>query len=416
LNEGDSVISINGHRIRDSIDFQFYIAEEHVDIEVNRNGSRMLFNIEKEYEDDLGICLEDFPVRRCTNKCIFCFIDQNPDGMRNTLYVKDGDYRLSFLYGNYITLTNVKDKELERIITQRLSPIYISVHALDLGVREILLGTRKNIDVIDKIEFLTSHGIELHGQVVLCPGINDGEILKETVYGLIRFFPQFRSLSVVPVGITKHRQNLFKLRSADKKYCRRIVDTVTHWQNDILKQIEEEFVYLADEFYIVCEDNLPPMEHYGEFWQLENGVGLTRKFLEDAKIWSRSFPEILPVRKKLLLITGTLACQVIEEFIVPKLNAVSGLEVKVLQVVNDFYGPDVTVSGLLTAGDITKAVKPYSRDWEILLPPDCVNNDNLFLDDWTVEDFRKRADKKVNIFTEDFFKDYFHMAKVDESC
>ncbi|MCB0279265.1 MAG: DUF512 domain-containing protein, partial [Calditrichaeota bacterium] len=295
----DRLISINGHKIEDKLDYQFYAADEELDIVIQRGDEQIEFEVERDFEDELGLNLEAMKFRICGNNCVFCFVYQNPDGMRPALYIKDEDYRLSFLYGNYTTLTNATKKHLNKIVEQHLSPQYVSVHATDHEVRKLLLGIKFDDHLLEKIQFLTENNIDIHGQIVLCPEINDGDILHKTITDLLHFFPYFRSLAIVPLGLTKYREGLMKLRAPDTDYSRRFISEIDSIRDRLIKSKNDPFVYLADEWYINAELPMPETDYYFENYQVENGVGLCREFINSIEEQSENFPIALKERKKL---------------------------------------------------------------------------------------------------------------------
>jgi putative radical SAM enzyme (TIGR03279 family) len=404
LKENDEIISINDNIINDPIDYKYNISERFVKLNVSRGNGSFEIKIEKETDDDLGIIGDNFKIKRCNNKCIFCFIDQNPSGLRKSLYIKDEDYRFSFLYGNYVTMTNINKNDIVRIIKQRLSPLYVSVHSVNENIRK-LLGMKDNGNIIDKIKMLTDNKIELHGQIVLCPMINDNEVLKETVFELFKYYPNFRSVSIVPVGLTKHRRNLYSIKKINNQYAKKILIEIKKIQKYFKKQTGENFVYPSDEFFLKADEPLPSKEYYNNFYQIENGVGLTRKFLDDFLKQSKSFPEQLNIRKKIYLITGTLGYNILKNEIVPILKKIKNLDVHLIEVKNEFFGNTVTVSGLLTGQDIYKAVKYIKENGIIILPPECVNDDGLFLDDYTINDLNKSSSCEIKIYKNNLFKE-----------
>ncbi len=405
LREGDRIISINNNIVNDQIDYKYYISEQYVDLNISRGNGEIKIEIEKDPDDDLGIITDSFNIKRCKNKCVFCFIDQNPSGMRKSIYIKDEDYRLSFLYGNYITMTNLNKKDIKRIIEQRLSPLYVSMHAVDKKVRKFLLGGNEKDNIIDKIKILISNDIELHGQVVLCPEINDGKILKETVFELFKYYPYFRSLSVVPVGLTKFRTDLYPIKNINKNYSKKIIKKIEEFQKNFKRQIGENFVYPSDEFFISADIQLPPKGYYDGFYQIENGVGITRKFLDNFYIQSKLFPKEIPARKRIYIVTGILMYNIINNEIVPILKKIENLEVFMIRVKNRFFGSTVTVSGLLTGRDIGDTIKKLEPDGLVILPPDCVNNEGLFLDDWSLKDIKKYTSCEIKVFRGNFFSE-----------
>ncbi|MFC1728786.1 DUF512 domain-containing protein [candidate division KSB1 bacterium] len=394
LREGDRVFSINGYAIRDVIDYRFHVSDPRIIMKVGRNGEAIEYDIEKEQGEELGVVFEEISYRHCGSKCPFCFVDQNPDGMRKPLYFRDEDYRLSFLHGSYFTLNNVSRADLKRIIDQRLTPLYISVHALDPEVRAYLFGVRRNDRLLEKIGFLVDNGIELHTQVVLCPGINDGEVLEETVNGLKDYFPGVRTLALVPVGLTKHREGLDTFQPVTPEYAGNTV-TLTHkLQRKFLKELGERFLFLSDEWYFISGRKLPSLQHYGELYQLENGVGLTRQFLKEIRMQRRVFTHPLSTPKRLHILTGTMARPVLEKYLEPILNNAGGLSVTITGVVNEFYGPSIHVSGLLSGSDFLREIEREESDL-FLLPPNCFNPDGLTLDDMTVGDMMRKTGKRI---------------------
>ncbi len=407
LKKGDKVISINNNAVNDLLDYKFYICEELVNLHILRNGSEFNIEIEKEPNDELDIITESFRLKRCRHKCIFCFIDQNPPGMRKSIYIKDEDYRHSFLYGNYITMNNLDKNDIERIIEQRLSPLFVSVHAVDKNIRNFLLGNNENENIIDKIRILTDEGIVLHGQIVLCPKINDGITLKNTIFELFKYYPNFKSVSVIPVGLTKHRSFLYTINKVSKNFAKIIIREIEGYQEFFKSKTNENFVYLGDEFYIKANIPLPPEEYYDHFYQIENGVGLTRKFISDFKNQAKLFPQKIKDIKKIYLITGALAFKIIKKEVLSELKKVKNLEISLIKVENDFFGKTVTISGLLTGQEIGKAIKKAEPEGLVILPSNCVNEDGLFLDNWSMKDLKEYTSCEIEINHENFFNELF---------
>jgi putative radical SAM enzyme (TIGR03279 family) len=395
IRPGDHLLEINGHTVRDCIDVQFYSADEHITCIFRREDQKVKIRFRREEGRFLGIDFEPMHFKGCGNRCVFCFIDQNPAGLRSSLYFKDEDYRLSFLHGNYVTLTRVTREDLERIVEQRLSPLYISVHAVDPEIRKRLLGLKRDDRLMEKIGYLIEHGIELHGQIVLCPQWNDGEVLLETLNRLSPFFPQFRSLALVPVGLTDHREGLAALNGYDSRTAEELIECMTGVQKKYVRELGEPFVYMADEFYLLAERPLPVEAHYGEFWQLENGVGMTRLFVNEYKNLSGRRPAASGSPGKIVIVTGVLAEPVLNQYVIPGLRRIRNKQVTLCTVHNRFFGESVTVTGLLTAGDILESLQNVHEDSVIFLPSNCLNADSLFLDDWTIETFRDKLDRSV---------------------
>jgi len=399
---GDDLIQINGHPIRDEIDFQFHAGDEELEIEVVRDGETVIFEIEKDYDDSLGVIFEDTIYRCCGNACIFCFIDQNPAGLRKSLYFKDEDFRLSFLHGNYVTLTNVSRSDLQRIVEQRLSPLYISVHSTDLEIRKFMLGLKKDDRLIEKIRFLAENKIELHAQIVLCPSINDGESLVKTIHDLAQFYPQLKSIAMVPVGLTKHRQQLYPLQPVTPQFASDLIFQVEKLASKFKQNRGDYFIYPADELYLLAGIEFPSAERYEEFAQIENGVGMARNFIDQFEEQKQYLPHRIKRSRTVTLVSGVLAAPIIERWVIPPLNRIENLTAEVVAIANSFYGDSVTVTGLLTGQDIYKQLSRRSLGDIVVLPANCLNYDRIFLDDWTPEQLQGQLKKPLEIVDNDF--------------
>ena len=394
LQPGDEIIAIDSHEIRDSIDFQFYSAEESYCLHLRRGGHEWKVNLAPEESGWLGVEFADMEYHSCGNKCVFCFVDQNPPGMRKSLYFKDEDYRLSFLYGNYVTLTNLSRSHLERIVEQRLSPLYVSVHSTEDDLRKRMLGLRRSDRLLEKIDFLARGGIELHAQIVLCPEWNDGEHLEKTLADLAGRFPAIRSVAVVPLGLTGHREELTPLRTVTPAEAAGLVVSEKRWEKEFRSRLGIAFVYLADEFYLLAGAPLPSAARYDGFPQIENGVGMTRSFLDRFARQKYRFPrEVKPVRVS--IVSGELAAPILTARVLPVLNTISGLQAEVVAVKNRFFGGKVTVSGLITGGDIIGQLRGMERADLIMIPPNCRNGDGLFLDDLDLDGLSRALDAPV---------------------
>lgn len=395
---GDALLAVNGEQVKDIIDLSFALADEYVELLVARqNGEEELFAVEKEYDQDLGLEFASAvfdKMRQCANKCVFCFVDQMPPGMRDSLYIKDDDYRLSFLYGNFITLTNLGPRDLARIRRLHLSPLYVSVHATDGDLRASLLGNPRAKDIMDRLRALTASGIELHTQVVLCPGLNDGQVLERTIADLYALAAGVLSLAIVPVGLTRHRQNCQPLRCFTPDEAAKVIDAVAAWQRRCRAENDTGFVYLADEFYLACGRPVPAYEDYDGFPQLENGVGIVRSFLAE---WAGTAVPATgyPAARRINVVCGQSAAAVLA----PLLDtfAIPNLKTRLIPVVNRFFGPDVTVTGLLTGADIIAALQADGdgRDGVIIPGVALRKGENVFLDGLTPDDISRAIDRPV---------------------
>jgi len=390
LQPGDKVLRINGQLISDQIDFRYYAAEEEIEMLISRGQEDLVYEIEKEVHEDVGVELEEMKMKSCGNACVFCFVFQNPKGMRKALYFKDEDFRFSFLYGHYVTLTTVSEEELRRIVEQQLSPLYISVHATEPQIRRLLLGIKHEDRLLEKIDFLVNGGIELHAQIVLCPGINDGDIFDRTVTDLRKFYPGVRSIAVVPVGLTRHRRNLFELRIHTRQELTEMIDHTGKLRRKMKKELGEWFVYLADEFFIKAGYPMPDKLYYDQFYQIENGVGEFRDMIDRFNSAFPEMPKKISRPFKLTWVTGMLAAGGLEHHILSKLRTIENLEIELLPVENRFYGEHITVSGLLVGEDIYNQLKDKNVGNLVLLPPRVLNHDGLFLDNWKPMDLEKK--------------------------
>jgi len=398
LQAGDQLVSVNDNPVNDEIDYRFYTAEENLELRIQRNVEVFSFEIEKAFHEDIGVELEPMKMKACGNNCVFCFVYQNPRGLRRTLYFKDEDYRFSFLYGHYVTLTTLKQSELERIVEQKLSPLYISVHATEEKTRQLLLGLKKDDHLMEKISFLVKGGIELHAQIVLCPGYNDGVIFDQTVTDLKKFYPGVRSIAVVPVGLTRHREKLFSLRLHQPGELREMISYTDQLRRKLYKKLGNSFVYLSDEFFIKAGITLPRAAYYDEFYQIENGVGEFRDMIDHFDQESDQLPEKISKPTTISWVTGTLAAETLEKYIISRLNRIENLTINLIPVKNDFYGNDIEVSGLLVGQDIFKHLKNRNLGDLVLLPPRVLNHDGLFLDDWSVKKLSDLINTAVIVF------------------
>lgn len=401
IEKGDVILTINGRTVKDVLDYYFHAHDEFLSIGLLKpGGDHWEIDIEKDNDQDLGVefsCTGLETITSCVNKCLFCFVDQMPSGMRDSLYIKDDDYRLSFLQGSFITLTNLSDKDLHRIAELRLSPLYISVHTTSPGLRQKIMGSRGAGKIISQLEYLTARGIEVHTQAVICPGINDGAELDRTVSELAGLWPGVRSLAVVPVGLTGSREGLHPVRTFSRSEASVIVNKVRGWQDGCLESFNHPFVFASDEFYFISEKKIPSRSRYADFPQTENGVGLTRLFMDE---WSRAkkrLPKKSAAPLRLLLVTGLLGERVLEP-VIACLNGIDNLHAGTLAVKNHFFGHTVTVSGLLTGRDILKHRTALSKSDIVILPSALLKKDQgIMLDGTSPADIEKAAGVPVKL-------------------
>jgi putative radical SAM enzyme (TIGR03279 family) len=388
LQAGDRVISINNRDVGDIIDYRFLVADEHVTIKVRRSSGRTdTLSIAKHPDDNLGIECTSLRMKRCRNKCIFCFVDQMPDGGRKTLYLKDEDYRASFLYGNYITLGALSEPEWDRIFRLRLTPLYISVHTTDPALRAFMLGNKKAPDIMESMKRLAAAGIRMHTQIVLCPGINDGPHLLNTVENLAGLFPAVMSIAVVPVGLTSFRKGLFPLRACTRQDARTVLKSIVPLGVRFKKQIGTRLVFPSDEFYIKAGESIPPASFYEDFPQIENGVGMAADFLREAA--RTKLPTKITPRKA-TVVTGVSFSKILGR-VLDRVRTVKGAAVKQATVPNSFFGPSVTVTGLLTGGDILHALRGKRLGDLLMVPANTLKeNEDVFLDGMTLDQIAQR--------------------------
>ncbi|MBF0553168.1 MAG: DUF512 domain-containing protein [Nitrospirae bacterium] len=396
LMPGDKLISVNGHTITDEIDLMFYSNEQEYSLLISRRGKLFEKIITTAEGICLGLELKSFKISTCKNRCLFCFVNQLPKGLRKTLYIKDEDYRMSFLYGSYITLTNLSDADKRRIVEQRLSPLYISVHSTNEEIRKKLIGNAKAGDVLKEIQLLTKNKIKLHAQIVLCPGYNDGKDLEQTITDLRKFYPYLSSIAVVPVGLTVYANK--KINPVTKEDAASALSIIEAFQKKFQKKYGEQIVYAADELYLRGEAPFPPLKDYGELPQKENGVGMVPEFLHRAG----RFKKLKHVPKTpISLLTGTSFYPYLKK-ISQKLNKKTGIDLRVVPVENQFFGTTVTVTGLLTGRDIVRTFMGLPA--EIIFIPDVTLRDgqNVFLDDTTTDFIGEALGVKTKIIESSF--------------
>jgi putative radical SAM enzyme (TIGR03279 family) len=394
LAAGDVAVSINGQEVNDVIDFQFFSAEERIVLKVLKSGRTLkTVKIGKEPDDTLGLVFSPLKIKRCRNNCIFCFVDQMPPGCRKTLYVKDDDFRASFLYGNFITLSALSESDWERIFTQRLSPLYISVHAADPALRSSVLRNKKAPDIMESLKRLADGGIRMHTQIVLCPGINDGERLVHTVDELSRLYPFVASIAVVPVGLTAFRKNLYPLRSFTRQESRKVIEVLRAFAAKFKKQFGTGLVFASDEFYIKAKEAFPPASFYEDFPQIENGVGMVAAFLHEVS--KTRLPARGPQSVAATVVTGVSFGEVLAG-VLTRLKEMSGLTLRQITVKNRFLGTSVTVTGLLSGGDLLHALKGKRLGDLVLIPSNMLKEDeDVFLDGMRLDQLQQALNVPV---------------------
>ena len=404
IEAGDILISVNGQQIEDVFDYHYLVNDELITVIVRKpDGEEWELEIEKDYGEDLGIefqngLMDDY--KSCQNKCMFCFIDQMPKGMRDTLYFKDDDSRLSFLQGNYVTLTNMKEKDIERIIHYHLEPINISVHTMNPELRCKMLHNRFAGDALKKMERLKEAGVEMNGQIVLCKGVNDEQELDYSIEKLTEYLPYMRSLSVVPVGLTKYRDGLYPLEPFEKKDAIKVLDIIHKWQKYCMDKYATHFVHASDEWYLLADKEIPEEENYDGYLQLENGVGMMRllenEFMESLKACSAE--NYTEKEKTITIVTGRLAAPLLDKLSLLFMQKFPGIHVQVIAVRNDFFGERITVSGLLTGQDILAQLKDKNLGSKLLLPCNLLRSgEEVFLDDITLTDLKNALQVKIDI-------------------
>lgn len=403
IEEGDILLSINGEAIEDIIEYKFFLSEEYLEIEIEKpDGEQWIIEIDKEYDEDLGIEFEN-PIiaeaKSCKNKCMFCFIDQLPKNMRKSLYFKDDDSRLSFLHGNYITLTNMKEEDIDKIIQYRISPINISVHTTNGDLRKKMLNNPKADNIVYILKRLAEHHIEMNCQIVLCPSINDKEELDKTIKDLGELSHAVNSVAVVPVGLTRYREKLYPVKPFDEETALSTVMQVEKWQKKFKKMLDRDFVYLSDEFYLLAKRDFPNDDAYDGFPQLENGVGMVVKFKQEFGDHLKTIKDkVLDRPKTVTVLTGTLIFETIEGLGRLLVEKIKNLNLQVISINNDYFGGKVSVTGLITATDIVKTLKGKNLGDRIIIPESMLKSgEEVFLDDLTVTDIEKELGVKVQV-------------------
>ena len=401
LEPGDRIVSVNNSEIHDVIDFKYFSSDERIALVARKASGRLLRSVvTKMPDDDLGLEFVPFRIKKCRNNCLFCFVDQMPKGCRQSLSIKDDDFRASFLHGNYITLGNLTEQDWERIFNQRLSPLYISVHATDTALRASLLRNRRAPDIMTALRRLAAGGIKMHTQIVLCPGINDGAHLVKTIEDLSGLYPAVSSIAAVPVGLTSHRKKLFPLKPYTPRQARGVLEIITRLEKKYKKQFGTRLVFASDEFYIKAKEPIPPVSFYEDFPQIENGVGMTAEFIRDAAR-TRLPAKIRPVAAT--VVTGVSFSRKLRG-IVKRFDDVNGAVVKLVTVKNRFFGPLVTVAGLLTGRDVLHALKGRKLGSMLMIPSNALKEDEgLFLDGMSLDQVERAL--KVKVVPVGSFKD-----------
>lgn len=398
---GDVLLQINKHIIEDVFDYHYYVNDEELLVLIRKpNGEEWELEIEKEYEDDLGITFESGLMdeyRSCRNKCMFCFIDQMPPGMRETLYFKDDDSRLSFLQGNYITLTNMSDHDVERIVQYHLEPINVSIHTTNPELRCKMLHNRFAGDALKKIQTLYEGGITMNGQIVLCKGINDGEELERSIRDMVKWMPNLQSVSVVPVGMTKYREGLYPLEPFQKEDAREVLGIIHKWQDKIYQECGTHFIHAGDEWYLLAEMDVPEEERYDGYLQLENGVGMMRLLLNE---FEEGFQMLMgdDRERHTSLATGKLAYPFIKRMAERLTEKYPNLDMHVYCIRNDFFGETITVAGLITGQDLKAQLTGQQLGDRLLLPVSMFRNEeDVFLDDMTISQLEEALQVRIDV-------------------
>lgn len=398
---GDKLLQVNGKDIHDILEYIYEIASEYVEITVlKKNGEIVIYEIEKEYDEKIGLDFQN-PIldkpNSCKNNCIFCFIDQLPKGMRKSLYFKDDDSRLSFLHGNYITLTNLSEEDINRIIDLKISPINISVHATNPELRLEMIKNPKSTNLLPVLKRFVNAGIVLNGQIVLCPDYNDGKELDRTIDEIYSLGGNFSNLAIVPVGLSRHREGLSDIRPVEKEDALKIIQRVKKYQNKAIEERGKNFVYLSDEFYITAGEDFPSYDSYDGFPQLENGVGLTVKLNKEVDDRLKEL-DGTNQRDSVTIITGVSATQNLQKIVEKVNNKFPYIDINIKTINNDFFGEKITVAGLITGIDILKQVNPNELGNKVLIPEVMLKSDeDIFLDDVLLEDIEKKFNHKIHI-------------------
>jgi len=419
LRTGDELIAINGKRITDIIDFLYHASDVDLLLEIDRSGERLDFDVSCDVPAALGLTFEEMGPRTCGDDCVFCFIDQNPPGVRSTLMVKDEDYRLSFLHGNYVTLDNLSRSDMRRILDQRLSPLYVSIHTTDPDLRARMLRGHRSGGLNDRLDQLIEGGIRIHAQVVLVPEWNDGHHLEKTLYDLADRHPGIASVAVVPVGLTDHREGLCQLRRPTDGEMQEIIEQSESLRGIYRDRFGEGFLYLADEFYLASGIPLPKIAWYDDFPQMENGVGMARTFValfeergEELAVGLREAGYDAARSLRITACTGVMGRELFNRHLHDRLATLEGLSFRLVEAENTFFGSRVTTTGLLSSHCLTVALERYgpTEDETVLLPPNCLSEEDDFLDDVSLGEFSSRWPGRVEQGSYDLVEDLLTLA------
>ena len=407
IKSGDVLVSVNGNEINDVLDYRFYLTERAVTLVIDRNGKAIKIKMKKDEYEDIGLEFETPLMDKkhsCKNGCIFCFIDQNPDGLRESLYFKDDDSRLSFIHGNYVTLTNMTEADVLRIIKMRISPINISIHTTNPTLRVKMMKNKHAGEVLRYLDDFRAAGLKMHGQIVLCRGVNDGEELRRTLSDLSEYYPELESVSVVPAGLTKHREGLYPLSDFTPCEAKEIIDTVNEYAEAQLAKHGSRQFFAADELYLKAGISLPKTEYYEDYSQIENGVGMLRSFSDECEDALSQVGEIaneIPPRR-LLIATGAASYPTVYHFAKRVEELCPSVSVGVIKIVNNFFGESVTVSGLLTGKDIYEQVKDAEKCDLLLLPSSCLRHgDDVFLCGMSLSELRDKLGVEIETVEND---------------
>lgn len=406
IRKDDILISINGHKINDVLDYRFYLTDEKVDISVMRNDEETLYVVEKEMYEDIGLEFET-PLmdkkHRCENKCIFCFIDQLPKGMRESLYFKDDDSRLSFLHGNYVTLTNLEDSDIDRIIEMHISPVNVSVHTTNPELRCKMMHNKRAGETLAYLNKLAEGGIDLCTQIVLCRDVNDGKELEKSLHDLAKLYPRLNSVAIVPSGLTSYREKLYPLKQFDKASSRSVIKLVEKINGIYNKKFGKNLFFCSDEFYLMAEKKLPKDSYYEEFSQLENGVGMLRSFNSEINLFLKTLSkEEKQIKRRISIATGVGAFDFINNALQKIQKKCKNIDCKVYKIENDFFGHTITVSGLITGVDLIKQLKDKYLGDELLISRTMLRSEgDVFLCDTSLEDVKKELGVKVTTVEQD---------------